>query len=506
MLRHSRSPQADEGPQAGPFEAASASQMADPAPPVERAGVPARTGATVLRKPMEMILIKPLPDKKNKKNKLTLLAGRFYNALLIHAQENRVKSGKYFQIGLAQFQHATKYDSRNIEHLTNVLNDMLSTPINWGDSPKTLDRQLPWKREGRSLISYWAIEKQPGGPTILSFDIGDELLDLLLDRKAYAKINIELAATMNTYAALQLLQICEQYKTLKGATPDKDGLSRSMHWREWVPYLTGDATCPPALQFKYFARDTLRPAVEQVNKAQDEFEVDYITTKQGRFIDKLQFQVKPKRPADTAPRDRLNEVGVDSLDLVGRLIHLKLQQHTAETLIVDFGPRRVRAALRELEPRVQAGTVKNTLAYLKTLLRSGDLQEEQGDEQSGTVHDVEAKRLEAPSPVGKPVLASLRVAYTKEMREKHYELFLREYPPEDQQDALTRFESEKLPQLSEALHRPWNAWKEKAAQKEPVPPILRSVFGEWLAQEDLKASDDTVLNWALAAGRIDISA
>lgn len=482
MTRRSRSPQADEA-QTPLFALADESPEEAAANDENRIALLASTGS--LKKPVETIFIRP------KKGKLNLLDSRFFNALLRHAQEHPDSANPYFRIALSQFKADVHYTSRNREHLVEVLNHMMGTVVNWGDSPRNAKGDsFVW--QGAPLITYARISKKPGTPEILEYEFQRELLSQLLNPRVYATINIDLAAKANTYAAHKLLEICERYKT------SPNGLSARLHWREWVTLLTGEPEVGPDVQFKYFSRDVLYPAVKQVNEIQDAFEVRVLLGKVGRRVETLQILVRRKGSGSAAPAVPLQELATDDLELVGRMLKLGIPQDTAEGYVHRFRPPRVRAALEAMETRLQKNEpVDNPIAYFVFLLNKGNLKDDQA---------VDVTAVERPNaPVETDRLKLVRRDYEQAMKDKAFAVF-QELPLHEQVKQYDDYEATALPnEKSDALRRSWRNWRAETPDK-PIPRFVQPGFKAWLATKDLQADDSVVLNWGVQIGHPALSA
>ena len=245
------------------------------------------TPAGSVNKPVEAVLIRPVEGR------LTLLKRRFFNILLFHAQNDpsAPAQGRYFEITLARLTADAAYESRNMEHLVDVLNQLMSTVVNWGDTPKNL-KGPKYRWEGAPLLAYARIEKDERGPARLLYDFHREMHAQLLNPAVYVRLSLAMNATCKTHAALALYEAARRYKT------NKDGLSKRMPWQEWVPILTGNPTIDPKLaQYKYFARDVLRPAIEEINSVQSELVVELLEGKAGRRVETLSFERRAPAPA-----------------------------------------------------------------------------------------------------------------------------------------------------------------------------------------------------------------
>lgn len=441
-----------------------------------------------VKKPVESLLIWP------KEGRIGLTGRRFFNVLINHAQTTPVPEGQYHQLPLAKLMQDTKYESRNMEYLAETLNHMLATVVNWGDSAKNLKGpRYTWS--GASLLSYVKIEKTQGEQVVLHYDFHRELRTQLLNPAVYARVSLEMNAKMNTHASLVLYELAARYLT------NKNGLSNRMPWRDWVAPLTGSAEIAEDLQYKYFARDTLKPAINDVNESQDDFVLELITHTVGRRVESLQFAVRPNRkPERPAARSRLDDIAVENLVLVGRMIALDITQKTAESHVLTFGAARVRAALAYLENRKSKIKIANNGAYLSLLLREGDLQE---------VEDaIEVQITPVSAPVSHradaDISAGLMKAYLAARGEEAFGIFL-ESSEHDQLVVIQEFEAEGHPGLTPTLLSSWTKFRETWPAK-PMGKFLSFPFRDWLTRRDEPPDQNTVLNWAVSTGKLRIDA
>ncbi len=467
-----------------PAKALSLAVEADVEPlstPPRHTGQSAPTG---VRKAVEAVLIRP------KEGKVTLLCRRFFNVLLRHAQDNPVPDGEYHQMPLGKLTQDARYESRNMEYLTEVLNQMLATVVNWGDSARNLKGpKYAWS--GASLLAFVRIEKDGRGPTMLYYDFHKEVRAQLLNPRVYAYVSLEMNAKMSTHPALALYELGVRYLS------NKNGLTVRMPWREWVVPLTGNPDISKDLQYKYFARDVLKPALREVNESQDEFELIPLVGTVRRRVETLQFAVQRKTGATAGPGGvaaHLAEVEVDELTLIGRLLNLKVPQKTAEEHLKRYGANRLKAALNELEPRLPA--IKNVGAYLKTLLENGDFPS------PSDVVDVSCLPV-AQGPLQESVAVQLQKSYRDEAKRKAYELFL-EGLPAQQEELLSRFERERLEGLPQPLRKAWERFRAEWPQK-PMTAFIGVPFRDWLIAAEPAPTSEQLLTWAVEQGKIQLT-
>ncbi len=434
-----------------------------------------------LRKPVEAILITP------HKRKLTLLSRRFFNVMLRHAQQHPVPAGDYHEISLAQFIQDARYPSRNMEHLAEVLECLTSTSVTWGDSPKNL-KGPKYERTSASLVSLARIRKLEGQSPTLLYDFQKEVRELLLNPRVYASIALSMNAKMKTQPALVLYELGIRYLT------NKNGLTMRMQWRDWVAPLTGNPDVGEDLEYKYFARDVLKPALREVNDAQDEFELVALPGKVSRRVETLQFQVVRKGGGtpQSAPAV-LAGIDTESLGLIGRMLNLRISQDAAEKLVVKYGSERTRQALDVVE--AAGDKVRAPLPYLRTVLEKGDFPNAPLDIDFKPVPNT---RLE------EGLLQRWKKAYLEHVRNDALKVYM-EGGTDLQKEFLNRFEQERLVTLNAPIQR---AWKEFRAQwpHKVMSAFVAVPFKEWLAAAYASPTEDEVVDWASRAGLLQTTA
>jgi hypothetical protein len=117
-------------------------------------------------------------------------------------------------------------------------------------------------------------------------------------------------------------------------------------------------------EFRFFNRDTIKPAVEEVNDV-SELVVVSREYKIGRSVEFLQFEVRKKNEAATADApDPVN------LGEVVRAQQLGIDPEIAEDLFIRHGPIAFANAIKRLEARLSMSgpPILSRHAYLKSLL------------------------------------------------------------------------------------------------------------------------------------------
>ena len=117
-------------------------------------------------------------------------------------------------------------------------------------------------------------------------------------------------------------------------------------------------------EFRFFNRDTIKPAVEEVNEV-SELVVVAREHKIGRSVEFLQFEVRKKIEAPTE-----NALDAVNLAAVVRVQQLGIDSEIAEDLFIRYGALAFANALNRLEARLSmpGPPILSRHAYLKSLL------------------------------------------------------------------------------------------------------------------------------------------
>ena len=339
----------------------------------------------LLRKPVNTLAIVP------KSARITTLGRKSYNVLLYEAQEQGLERD-VFRAPLDRVIKGVDFDSNDHALIKKHLRAMVSTTVEW-QSPTTGEGNS-WNVSG--LLAHARLTKERGQVWV-EWSYAVNLKQELLQPTVFARLRLEIISQLRSHAGVALYEICTRYKDI--------GRTARQHWRWWQPVLSGN---PPSersakQEYRIFKRDTLKLAVAEVNALTD-IDVELVEHREGRFIDEIQFHIRPKRQASLS----LGEVPppVD-VRMIQRAARLGIPEDTAETLSHKHGDEALGTALDALERRMASNfpePLRDPLRYLRALMPAEEAKADQraaerqtaaatlADPQSPAARDLQAKR------------------------------------------------------------------------------------------------------------------
>lgn len=302
-----------------------------------------------IRKPVNTLAIVP------KSARITSLGRKSYNVLLFEAQMQGLESEVY-RAPLERIVKGVDFDSNDHALIKKHLRAMVSTTVEW-QSPTT-GEGTAWNVSG--LLSHAKLTKERGQVWI-EWSYAVNLKQELLQPTVFARLKLEIISQLRSHAGIALYEICARYKDI--------GRTARQAWRWWRPVLTGqpETERTARLEYRIFKRDTLKPAIAEVSAITD-LEVELVEHKSGRFVDEIQFLIRPKKqaslPLATPPEP------VD-LTLVARAREQGIDEDKAEDLIGEFGAAAVQSGLAALARRVATAypePLRDRYRYLRSLM------------------------------------------------------------------------------------------------------------------------------------------
>ncbi len=420
-----------------------------------------------LRKPVNTLAIVP------KSEKITVTARKIYNVMLHHAQRQGVGQDRY-QVRLGEIATGIDFNSNNTELIKQYFRQMATTGVEW-QSPTT-GEGARWSVS--ALIAH-ADLIQREGELILEWSYAPNIKQELLDPQRFAKMSLQVQASLNTMASLVLYEICCRYADNPG------GLTARQPWSWWRPVLTGAPDSPTSAyqEYKIFNRDVLKKAVKKVNEVSD-LEIELVEHRAGRAIQDLQFRVKRKAPMLPAAERPIEPV---DLKTIGAAIKAGIPQERAEKHLLKYGAKAFEDALRtmnERKNRTNMEPVRSPDKYLTTLLQSGQFGEEKpAGPAPRKVFDTKAERLK--------LIERYMAMKRAELNEMYQEM-----PEADQQQWVARFEAEALPS-SEVVRK---AFRTRGIASPIVRPAFLKFLGNAVWEEGWeKPTDSDLVDIAIQA-------
>jgi len=447
-----------------------------------------------LHKANEMIAMRP------KKGRLTLLSWKIYNALLYHSQQQHIErlrkspdapSLSSFSMNLGDLLSDAHYDSNSVSLFKEHIREMQTTLIEW-NSNSTSER-------------HWASSQLLGGveihergapyPTVLTWNYPEQVREHVLEPKRYTKLMLEIGDQIRTLAAAVLLDVGLRYLT----SPSGLSLREEVHW--WATALTGRSEINE-VDYRYFKRDVIRPALTEVENLQNEFSLELIEHREGRRVVELQFQVRKKVQSNLGVSEPRN---VFDLELLGRIHALGIRPQDADAIYAQTDEGLLRITVEVVEKRMKnkkLQPLESPSAFFRDALRKG----------------YAALPANTPEPQEAESLLSLAIAAERKPPEiarsqqtvrddwvralaKEAEHKFATLESSRRQTLLSRFDAEEVPKMMEAIARAWHT--EGIASKS-----AKHTFFKWLATSmpNMDPDAELLLEFTLAGNKLPAGA
>lgn len=443
------------------------------------ATVPAVAEVSSLRKAVEAIAVKPHAGK------ITLLTRKINNVLLAEAQAQGIQATTY-RIPLSKLCAKADYDSTNMQLVKEQLRRMASTTVEWNVGAKGSRR---WGVT--SMIEVEIIEE--GNRCFIEWGYPMKFKEKLLAPEIYARITLQMQNSFRSSAALALYEICVRYIDSPGQ------LTMRMPWEEWRPTLTGVPDGDPEatyLEYKYFKRDVLKPAVAEINSLSAiEIEVELIEHKNGRSVSELQFKVQKKSQSGL----ELDEPNLFDLSLITRIVALGFSQAQAEKIYSDHEENKVRAALDYTETRLKRSPpLDSPQGYYRDALAKGYGLMAPGQAAGEKQKAIEMGKKPPPAAKGsKPadVTQHLAEAWWAEKRQAARASF-DGLDAEAQAREVAEFAATALPKHLA------KKWRDEGLTNR----LCASAFARWMMRDTPEPNDVELLQFGLAKGLLSTTA
>jgi hypothetical protein len=420
--------------------------------------VPAKVDVREVRKSNEAIGLRVVEGR------LTLLNRKLLNVLMYHAQSvkepgvgapiDNATSKKYFWVPLAELARDAQYDSNDTAFLKNALQEMQDIKL-------FMETERAWTSE--RLIASVTLVNPKGlnsrsGQVYVGYSFPPEVHEAVMRPERYTKLSILYQGVLKSGAALALYEICRRYAT----NPTK--VTATEPYEYWYGSLTGNPVIaggdlPP---YKYFKRDTIKPAIAEINSLTD-IQVELIEHKDGRRVAALQFRVEfAKQPQLTFPSP-----AIINMELMAKIMGLGCNQTDASDIMAMHEESKVLAALSMVQnkQRSNAGApLDSPMAYFRWALTKG----------AGAAAEhakISVTKVKSPAKVAGPdVMALFHASRARDALNMY-----REMDADQQAEAFNRFR--------ESVANKRGTPKLATREKMPEHGVTRTMFSTWYAAE-----------------------
>jgi hypothetical protein len=315
----------------------------------QRPDATAVSAPELLKKAVNTLAIVP------KSARITTLGRKSYNVLLYQAQDQGLDKD-VFRAPLDKIIKGLDFDSNDHALIKKHLRAMVSTTVEW-QSPTT-GEGTAWNVSG--LLAHAKLSKERGQVWI-EWSYAVNLKQELLQPTVFARLRLEVLSQLRSHAGVALYEICTRYKDV--------GRTARQHWRWWQPVLSGNPVSERSARQEYriFKRDTLKTAVAEINAITD-IEIELVEHKAGRFIEDIQFLIRPKKQATLVLNQPMPPV---DMALLGRAQRLGIADTLAEALMQQHGDAALASGLDALERRLATAfpePLRDPARYLRALM------------------------------------------------------------------------------------------------------------------------------------------
>lgn len=391
---------------------------------------------------------------------LSLLSRKVFNVMMYHAQEMKVPglnspintpaSKKYFWIPLSELARDAAYDSKDVQYLKKQLQEMQNIKL-------LMENERQWTSE--RLVSSVTLVNPAGlnkhsGQVWFGFAFPPEVHEQVMAPSTYTRLSIVYQSSLKSGSALALYEICRRYAT----NPSKVTFIQT--YEHWYGVITGNSmssSSPPV--YKYFKRDTLKPAIAEINALTD-ISIELIEHKNGRRVEKLQFRIEQTKQAQL----EFPVPPIIDLELMNRVMNFGFSQSDASDLVAQHSDSVLRAAIIRVESRAESkgmAPLETPAGYFRWTLQ--DIVRNPAP--APALVAPKSSNTGAPKASGRSVMDRFLAARAQEALSVHKQL--------DDHERKTIFETFKALNLNKSLK----------LEKGLDSAAVRGIFAPWYAKE-----------------------
>lgn len=412
--------------------------------------------------------------------KFSLLSRKIYNIFINKAQELGIPGREtppgypggadYFWIRMREVIKSAEFDSNNYELIKETAQELLDIKVvAETDKMWTSERLLA----GAKIYNTKGLRSQ-GGEVWIGFAFPPEVMQMVLNPNTYTKFSLRFQTALRGNGSLGLYEIARRYATSPSHLTYRDS------WQRWYQAITGTPITETLPEYKYFKRDTLKKAIEEINSVTD-IKVELIEHSKGRKVVDLQFKVDL---ATQTPLDLAAPPPIDPL-LIERIMRFGISKDDARDLYLSYDERTILDHIELTEERISNKKllpVDSPAGYFKSALKSG---------YAKAAHVAKPLKTKAAPPAETaPSKPSARERYLIARNEEALRLY-GELPAGEQQDLFERFAKQ-----SDKSLKPY-------IKKQGMDSaVVRAGFGEWFAMETWGAITDAQVIEYIDSGKI----
>lgn len=305
---------------------------------------------------------------KIKKGKMTMLGRKLYNVFVYQAQ--RLKIGEnapndsetnqhFYWVKLSDIAKDAAYDSKDTQVLKEACIELQNIRIE-------SESETEWASE-HLVASVKFVNpaglKTRGGQLFVGFSFPPEVHAIVTKPSLYTKLSIYYQQILNSGHSIALYEICRRYAT----NPTKVTAIEDYEW--WFARIQGLPVAEGNLpEYKYFKRDVLKPAIEEINACTD-IVIDLREHKIGRKVARLQFEVNLKQQSDL----EFPGPPIINGDLISRLEQFGFSDTEAANITVNHPEAKIIEAIESTNVRLHARNLpalNSAAAYFRICLKN----------------------------------------------------------------------------------------------------------------------------------------
>lgn len=290
-------------------------------------------------------------------NRITLLGQMAYRLMAFSAKEQGVEdpASGLFGAPLNSIFQGYGDSDEVVARLKLTLKSMVSHHVEW-DVP-SVGVAINWG--GARLLAQVELKKV-NGEDWLYWAYPPAIRQEMLAPVKKVAVRRSTLVQFRTVAAMALYEICTQYKD------DPSHMTSKEPWQWWALALRG-ASDLGSMQFRFFARDILNPAIKEVNTVSElTVCLHKITGDSSVQVESVQLEVRRKQDATVEPIDMTHVV---------RAADLGVDAGLAEEWFLKYGASVFEAAVDQLEATLMMPRLEMlpATAHLRSLLTGRDI-------------------------------------------------------------------------------------------------------------------------------------